>query len=140
MASIISRSPAETFEFARGLAAELRDGDVLALCGTLGAGKTQFVKGLVAGLGGDPAEVTSPTFTLINEYEGSRLPVFHFDFYRLETENELLAIGWDEYLAGGGVLVIEWADKFWRLLPDSARWFDFEASAEAVREIAEREP
>lgn len=140
MASIISHSPAETFEFARGLAAGLRDGDVLALCGTLGAGKTQFVKGLVAGLGGDPAEVTSPTFTLINEYEDGRLPVFHFDFYRLENEDELLAIGWDEYLAGDGVLIIEWGDKFCRLMPDGARWFDFEASAETVREISEREP
>ena len=112
---------------------------MLALCGTLGAGKTHFVKGLVAGLGGDPADVTSPTFTLVNEYEGSRLPVFHFDFYRLEAEDELLAIGWDDYLSGGGLVVIEWADKFCRLLPDATRWFDLEAAAENVREISERD-
>lgn len=139
MASTISHSPAETFAFARALAASLRDGDVLALCGTLGAGKTHFVKGLVAGLGGDADAVTSPTFTLVHDYEGTRLPVFHFDFFRLETEDELLALGWDEYLAGDGIVVVEWADKFCRLLPDATRWFDFEASAETVREIAERE-
>ncbi len=83
MATFISNSPAETKQFARDLANEIQPGSVLALKGNLGAGKTQFVKGLVAGLGSD-AIVASPTFTIIHEYSGGRLPIYHFDFFRLE--------------------------------------------------------
>jgi tRNA threonylcarbamoyl adenosine modification protein YjeE len=133
MASITSHSPAETFAFARQLAAELRSGDVLALLGDLGAGKTHFVKGLAAGLL-HTGEVTSPTFTLIHEYTGGTLPLYHFDFYRLESEDETLAIGLDDYLAGEGVLAIEWADKFPRcfLQPRAGS-----ASAQVLRTSAE---
>lgn len=104
-------------EVAEGLAA----GDVLALQGGLGAGKTHFTKGLAAGLG-CRGEVTSPTFTLVHEYGGGRLPLFHFDFYRMESEDEVLRIGWDEYLDEDGVVVVEWPDKFPELLPPGTQW------------------
>jgi len=136
MASIISHSPQETFELGRQLAATLRRGDVLALAGDLGAGKTQFTKGLAAGLGVE-ADVTSPTFTLIHEYPGGRLPLFHIDLYRLEDEDEVLGIGIDEYLDGDGVTVIEWADKFATLLPSGVRWVRFRVLEGDEREISE---
>src|SRR5687768_5300744 len=112
MASIISRSPAETFAHGKTLADELKAGTVLALRGDLGAGKTHFVKGVAAGLGASPDEVTSLTFTLVHEYIGGRLPVFHFDLYRLDDPDEVLRIGLDDYLSEDGIVVIEWADKF----------------------------
>ena len=96
----------------RALARRLRSGDVVALCGDLGAGKTHFEKGVVAELGGDPGAVTSPTFTLVHEYRDGTLPVFHFDFYRLEEPSELRGIGWEDYLGEDGVLLVEWADLF----------------------------
>jgi tRNA threonylcarbamoyladenosine biosynthesis protein TsaE len=135
VATTISRDPAETLELGRGEGARCRAGDVIALCGDLGAGKTQFVKGLAAGLRTD-AEVTSPTFTLIHEYAGGRLPVYHFDFYRIGSAAEALALGLDEYLENGGVSVIEWADKFPDLLPAHARWFRFSHRADGAREIS----
>jgi tRNA threonylcarbamoyladenosine biosynthesis protein TsaE len=136
VATTISHSPAETFELGRRVAATLRGGEVLALDGDLGAGKTQFVKGLAAGLGCD-AGVTSPTFTLIHEYTGGRRPLYHFDFYRLETGDEALRAGLDDYLGGDGVLAIEWAGKFPALLPKATRWFRFRAGAGDTREIEE---
>jgi tRNA threonylcarbamoyladenosine biosynthesis protein TsaE len=131
---IISHSPADTFLFGKELATTLRGGEVLAIDGDLGAGKTQFVKGLAAGLG-HTGEVTSPTFTLIHEYIGGRLPLFHFDFYRLETEKEVLNIGLDEYLDAGGVAAIEWAGKFPALLPKETKWLRFRAGAGDERVI-----
>ncbi len=121
-------------EFGRLQAARLRRGDVLALCGDLGAGKTHFVKGVAAGIGAD-ASVTSPTFTLIHEYLGGRLPVYHFDFYRLEDEDEAIKIGLDEYLDGDGICLIEWADKFPGLLPPHTRWFRFSHCADGARAV-----
>jgi tRNA threonylcarbamoyladenosine biosynthesis protein TsaE len=115
-------------------AAQLRRGDVLALCGNLGAGKTHFVKGLADALGTNTA-VTSPTFTLIHEYLGGRLPLYHFDFYRLEDEDEALKIGLDEYLDGDGICVIEWADKFPGLLPPHTRWFRFTHRPDGTRAV-----
>ena len=134
MATIISHSPAETFAHGRTLADSLRAGDVIALDGDLGAGKTHFVKGIAAGLGCD-CDVTSPTFTLVHEYAGGRLPLFHFDFYRLESEDETLRIGLDDYLGADGVLVIEWAGKFPALLPAGTRWFRLSAGDGDVRFI-----
>lgn len=107
------------------MAACLASGAVLALRGGLGAGKTHFTKGVVAGLN-CAARVTSPTFTLAHEYGGGRLPVFHFDFYRMGTVDEVLRIGWDEYLEEGGVIVVEWPDKFPQLIPEGAVWIQFE--------------
>ena len=136
MATIISHSPAETFAHGREIAATLRAGDVLALDGDLGAGKTHFVKGIAAGLGCE-GDVTSPTFTLVHEYTGGRLPLFHFDFYRLESGDEVLRIGLDDYLGAGGVLVIEWAGKFPAVLPAGTRWFRLRAGDGNIREITE---
>lgn len=107
-------------ELARGLSS----GSVLALQGGLGAGKTHFTKGVAAGLGCS-GEVTSPTFTLVHEYSGGRQVLFHFDFYRMETESEVLRIGWDEYLDEAGVVVVEWPDKFPGILPPETIWLEF---------------
>lgn len=134
MVSIISHSPGETFEFGRTFAASLKRGDVLALSGDLGAGKTHFAKGLARGLGID-TEVTSPTFTLIHEYPGGRLPLYHVDLYRLDEAGEALGIGIDEYLRGDGVTAIEWADKFPELIPSEAVWIYFRTLEGDEREI-----
>jgi len=134
MATIISHSPEETFEFGRKFAATVKRGDVLALAGDLGAGKTHLVKGLAAGLG-IGSEVTSPTFTLIHEYEGGRFPLYHIDLYRLDTAQEALKIGLDEYLESAGVTVIEWADKFTEIIPGGARWIRMRALEGDEREI-----
>lgn len=135
MGTIISRSAEETFRAGVAEAAGLHAGDVLALAGELGAGKTQWVKGLVAGLGATAA-VTSPTFTLIHEYAGGRVPLIHLDCYRLERAEELTAIGLDDYLDGRAVVVIEWADKFPELMPAGTRWVRFRIGEGDEREIA----
>jgi tRNA threonylcarbamoyladenosine biosynthesis protein TsaE len=116
------------------LGAELPAGGVLALVGGLGAGKTRMVKGLArgAGYGG---EVTSPTFALVHEYRGGRLPLFHLDLYRLKSADELLAIGWDEFLDEGGLVIVEWADLFPELLPPATRWLRFEVLPEGGRRV-----
>jgi len=111
-----TRSEDETASLARDLAATLRAGDVLLLSGNLGAGKTAFVRGLAAGLGIDPHDVSSPTFTLVHEYRGGRLTLYHVDLYRLEraaTED----LGLEELGARDGVLAIEWPDRLTHSLP-----------------------
>ena len=106
----VTNSPAETEALGAALAEELEPGAVVAFTGDLGAGKTAFVRGLARGLGiGE--RVTSPTFTIVNEYEGGRLPLFHFDMYRLDSADELFDIGWEDYLARGGVCAVEWSEK-----------------------------
>lgn len=127
----------DTVAWGRALASELNAGDIVALVGNLGAGKTHATKGIVAGLGSDD-EVSSPTFTLVHEYVGGRLPAFHFDFYRLDGAQEVLNIAWDDYLDGGGVVIVEWADRFPELIPDGARWFDFEILPDGARQVVER--
>lgn len=112
-------------------------GAVIGLVGDLGAGKTHWVKGFVAEMG-CRAEVTSPTFGLVHEYRGGRLPVSHFDFYRLGSAEELVALGWDEYLEDGGVVVAEWADKFPSLMPPKTRWFYFTIGTDGVRILSDR--
>lgn len=122
--------PEAMIELGRQLASELEDGSVLALCGGLGAGKTHLTKGLVAGLG-CPAEVTSPTFSLAHEYQGGRLDVFHFDFYRMDSLDEVIRIGWDDYLESQGVIIVEWPDKFSELLPPSTIWLELRNQGES---------
>lgn len=112
-------------------------GTVIGLVGGLGAGKTHWTKGFVAGIGSSD-EVTSPTFGLVHEYSGGRLPVFHFDFYRLASAAELLAIGWDEYLDQGGIIIAEWGDKFPDLLPASAKWLHFRVEPDGSRSVTPR--
>lgn len=121
-------------QLGRAAAALAAPGTVIGLVGGLGAGKTHWTKGFVAGMG-SPAEVTSPTFGLVHEYPGGRLPVFHLDFYRLDAPEELVALGWDEYLESEGVVIAEWADKFPELLPDSAIWLHFTIAADGGREL-----
>lgn len=116
--------PEEMIAYGAELASDLKEGALLALRGGLGVGKTHFTKGVAAGLG-CASEVTSPTFTLVHEYGGGRLPLYHFDFYRMETEDEVLRIGWDEYLAEDAVIVVEWPDKFPALIPAGADWLAF---------------
>lgn len=112
-------------------------GTVIGLVGGLGAGKTHWTKGFVAQLGSSE-DVTSPTFGLVHEYSGGRLPVFHFDFYRLKSASELLAIGWDEYLDQGGVVIAEWGDKFPDLLPPGATWLYFSVEPDGSRSVRSR--
>lgn len=104
-----TKSAAETEALGEKLAGKLRGGEVIAFTGDLGAGKTAFTRGLARGLG-ITDRVTSPTFTIVNEYEGGRLPLFHFDMYRLSCSDELYDIGWEDYLARGGVCAVEWSE------------------------------
>lgn len=106
----ISNSAQETEALGERLAARLRPGDVIAYTGDLGAGKTAFTRGMARGLG-VVGRVTSPTFTIVNEYEGGRLPLFHFDLYRMDSPEELFDIGWEDYLARGGVCAVEWSEN-----------------------------
>ena len=100
----------ETEALGCALAQTLTPGAVIAFTGDLGAGKTAFTRGLARGLG-IPERVTSPTFTIVNEYEGGRLPLFHFDMYRLGSADELFDIGWEDYLVRGGVCAVEWSEN-----------------------------
>ena len=134
MATFISNSAVETEEAGRRFAAEVNAGSVLALKGDLGSGKTRFTKGLVAGLG-DKGTVTSPTFTILHEYIGGRLPVYHFDFFRLEDRQSLGRLNLDDYLFGDGVTVIEWADRFPEVVPEEASWITFEIKSGETRAI-----
>ncbi|MCG2588408.1 tRNA (adenosine(37)-N6)-threonylcarbamoyltransferase complex ATPase subunit type 1 TsaE [Rhodohalobacter sulfatireducens] len=135
MKTVQSSSPDETIKIAKEFAKTVKPGDVICLDGNLGAGKTQFVKGFVQGLGLSSDIVSSPTFTIINEYEGE-LPVYHFDCYRLEHVQEALEIGAEEYLYGDGVCVIEWPDRITDLLPPSAKHVTFSITGKKKREIS----
>ena len=106
----VTNSPEETEALGERLAERLEPGTVIAFTGDLGAGKTAFVRGVARGLG-IAERVTSPTFTIVNEYEGGRLPLFHFDMYRLGSADELFDIGWEDYLARGGVCAVEWSEN-----------------------------
>ena len=120
MREIKISSEKEAAEFGKRLGKTLESGDVLALVGELGTGKTTLTKAIAAGL--DISEtVTSPTFTIVKEYNSGRLPLFHFDVYRLENGGELIEIGGEEYFDAGGICVIEWADKIAEILPDDTK-------------------
>lgn len=125
---------AEMISLGRNLSREFSGGEVVALVGDLGAGKTHFSKGIAEGLDCDDL-VTSPTFSLVNEYLTGRVPMFHFDFYRIETIEEVEQIGWEEYLSQNGVVVVEWADKFPDCLPDETLWCLFSIQEDGTREI-----
>ena len=106
----ITHSAEETEALGERLAQTLTGGEVVAYFGELGAGKTAFTRGLARGLG-ISMRVTSPTYTIVNEYSGGRLPLFHFDMYRLDSSEELFDIGWEDYLARGGVCAVEWSEN-----------------------------
>ena len=103
-------SPEETEALGERLAAQLHGGEIIAYRGELGAGKTAFTRGLARGLG-LTMRVTSPTYTIVNEYPGGRLPLFHFDMYRLHDADDLFDIGWEDYLERGGVCAVEWSEN-----------------------------
>ncbi|HTL16704.1 MAG TPA: tRNA (adenosine(37)-N6)-threonylcarbamoyltransferase complex ATPase subunit type 1 TsaE [Patescibacteria group bacterium] len=156
MVTNISHSPAETLALGESWGRSVERGLVIALCGDLGAGKTQLVKGIAFGLG-ITVRVQSPTFTLVNSYPGGRLPLFHLDLYRLETPQLVLAAGLEEYLHPNGVTVIEWAERWFGKKPGSPdkaihevdgviphfptsrhaalRWVQFEVLGESERRI-----
>ena len=113
----LTHNEAETETLGARLAAVLSPGAVVAYRGGLGMGKTTFTRGLARGLG-YPGRVTSPTFTIVNEYEGGRLPLFHFDMYRLADADDLFDIGWEDYLDRGGVCAVEWSEQVADALPD----------------------
>ena len=127
-------SAADTIAWGRSLAETLRAGDVIALCGQLGAGKTHAVKGLLSGLGSDE-DATSPTFSIVHEYQHARLPVFHFDFYRMKSAEEVINIGWDEYVDEPGVIIVEWADLFPVLMPEQTQWYQLTVLPEGGRGV-----
>lgn len=115
---IRTHSPEETEAIGRKIAAKLLPGDIIAYYGDLGAGKTAFTRGLAAGLG-VTEQVTSPTYTIVNEYLSGRMPLFHFDMYRLSSSDELFDIGWEDYLARGGVCAVEWSENVADALTDA---------------------
>ncbi len=131
-----THSAEETRALAQRLGARLGAGDVLCLSGDLGAGKTTWTQGLALGLGLPPDEpVNSPTFTLVTEHPGGRVPLYHFDVYRLPNSSGLYDLGFDEYVDGDGVVVIEWADKIADALPPERLDIAFTATSPDTREI-----
>ena len=112
-----SNSPKETENIARAFSKELKNGDVLCLNGDLGVGKTAFVQGLVKALGVNEP-ISSPTFTIVNCYEGT-LPIYHFDVYRIDDSDEMYEIGFEEYVYGNGISIIEWSEKIADILPEN---------------------
>ena len=115
----VTHSREETVALGGRLADALKTGRVVAFTGDLGAGKTAFVSGMARALGVEE-RVTSPTFTIVNEYEGGRLPLFHFDMYRLGGADELFHIGWEDYLSRGGVCAVEWSENVAEAIEDGA--------------------
>lgn len=133
MVSIITRGEEETEALGKKVGQRLVAGDVLAFTGGLGMGKTCFVRGLAKGMGLD-ANVSSPTFALVNEYRGP-LPLFHFDMYRIGDLDDLYSIGFFDYLDAGGVLAIEWSEHIWQALPEHTIKVDFSRIDDQTREI-----
>jgi tRNA threonylcarbamoyladenosine biosynthesis protein TsaE len=135
MPAVVSHSVQDTEAAAAELARSLSGGACVALYGDLGAGKTQFVRGLVRGLGGNARRVSSPTFVLLNVYDAGRLTVYHLDAYRVGGADDFEAIGFTELLTQGGVVVIEWAERVARLLPPDCVNVRITALGEAERRI-----
>lgn len=139
MDTIISHSPRETEICAERLAGQISSGWVIGLTGDLGAGKTQFVKGLARGLG-VTERVHSPTFALLNIYTSGRLPLFHLDLYRLERHEQILAAGLDEYFAPAGVSVVEWVERWQGLISSAYHHIRIETLNETDRRISHDHP
>ena len=129
----ITNSPAETESIGVALGQRLKPGTVIAYRGDLGAGKTAFTRGLARGLGCREI-VTSPTYTIVNEYLGGRIPLFHFDMYRLRSSDDLWDIGWDDYLERGGVCAVEWSENVADAMEDPI-YITIEKTGEESRRI-----
>lgn len=138
MFSFLSNSEHDTERLGAALATALPPGTVVALIGPLGAGKTRLVQAVATALGVPPGRVTSPTFVLVNEYTGGRLPVYHFDTYRLKDDDEFLNLGPDEYFDSGGITFVEWADRVTTLLPPDRLEITIDVTSETERRIALR--
>lgn len=147
---MISHSVNETISIGRKIAKNLQKGDILCLSGQLGSGKTMLVKGLAWGLGIDKDKIISPTFVLIREYNRVKIPFYHFDLYRLKTPEEILILGYEEYLYADGITAIEWPERLKYLLPkeylkielsirsDKQRAIKFSASGRRHQELLEK--
>ena len=131
---MLTRSPIETRSFGRRLAEALQPGDVLLLHGNLGAGKSELTRGIAEGLG-VAGPVTSPSFTILNVYEDGCVPLYHFDWYRLESAEELFEMGMDEYLGGDGVAVVEWPSQCPEAIPETYLSVTLTPVGENEREI-----
>ena len=134
MKEYVSLSPSQTVEIGRKIANMLKSGDVVALFGDLGMGKTCLISGVADGLGFS-GEVSSPTFALVNEYIGGRLNLYHFDMYRVEGWEDLYSTGYFDYLESGGVLAIEWSENIVAALPESVIEITIERTDETQRKI-----
>ena len=129
---IRTESAAETRALGKRLAARLRPGDVILLEGELGAGKSELARGIASGLGVQET-VTSPSFTILNVYESGRIPLYHFDWYRLESEEELYELGMDEYLGGDGIALVEWPERCPGAVPEDCLRIRITAEGEQAR-------
>ncbi|MBQ1278796.1 MAG: tRNA (adenosine(37)-N6)-threonylcarbamoyltransferase complex ATPase subunit type 1 TsaE [Clostridia bacterium] len=134
MLTFNSKSPKDTESFAEGLSKRLTGGEVIAFSGDLGMGKTCFVRGLARGLGFS-GDVTSPTFAIINEYSGGRLPLYHFDMYRISGWDDLYSTGYFEYCEAGGVCAIEWSENIEAALPDDVIRIEIRKNGDTDRTI-----
>ena len=147
MVSVVTNGEAETVALGESLGRLLRPGDFVALFGELGSGKTRFAQGVALGAGVDPkTRVTSPTYTIMNEYQGT-YPLYHFDLYRLAGDSDILELGFEDYFYGQGICLVEWAERLVGELPDEhlkvsftyevndARRVVFESNGERYREI-----
>ena len=134
MEVFMSDSPLRTEKIAATFVERLKGGEVVAFRGDLGMGKTCFTRGLAAGLGYS-GEVTSPTFALINEYIGGRIPLYHFDMYRISSWEELYSSGFFEYIEEGGIVAAEWSENIENALPDNTWYIEFELINENSRKI-----
>lgn len=139
MTSFVTQSADGTFNLGRALGERLTGGDVVCLTGELGAGKTLFAQGIAAGLG-ITEEVTSPTFSLMQIYETGRIPVHHFDLYRLDNPIDLYNIGFEEYVGGTGAAIIEWADKFTEEMPERRLWVTISRGGETTERLIMLQP
>lgn len=134
MERFISKSPQDTENIGKALGKKINDGVVIAFKGGLGMGKTCFTRGLALGLGSSDT-VTSPTFALINEYLSGRLPLYHFDMYRISGWEDLYSTGFFDYIAEGGVLACEWSENIENALPENTIFVEFERIDDTTREI-----
>ncbi|MGE5197707.1 MAG: tRNA (adenosine(37)-N6)-threonylcarbamoyltransferase complex ATPase subunit type 1 TsaE [Deltaproteobacteria bacterium] len=144
---MISRSVNETLRIGRSFARRLKAGDIVCLMGEFGSGKTVLAKGIASGLGIKKNEIVSPSFVLLRQYCGARLPLYHFDLYRLKSPADILGLGYEEYLYADGVTVIEWPDRLKYLLPENylgiklsiigeqARTLEFRAQGQHYRQL-----
>jgi tRNA threonylcarbamoyladenosine biosynthesis protein TsaE len=130
-----ARNEADVDRLGAAIAISLPPGSVIALIGTLGAGKTRLVQGVAAAVGVARANVTSPTFVLVNEYTGGRVPIYHFDTYRLKDDDEFLNLGPDEYFDSPGLTFVEWADRVVALLPEERLEVTIEVKGDTTRQM-----